>query len=720
MPALAVGLTDMLKFLVEAWGGSGPPPTVYLPAVTLSAWLGGLGPGLMATALSAFICSYFHFDPYGSLWIDSPDDRFRLVVFLLEGILVSTLMEMLHAARRRSDASAQEARRYQEELGKSEGQLRAVLDHSPSVIFLKDRAGRYLLANRQFGLLNGVSPQDAAGKTDHDFFAQQIADTFRSNDRKVLEQAGPQDLEEVVVRDGRLRTYLATKFPLLDASGVAYAVGGIATDITERKDAEQALRASEQRFRTLSHCSPIGIFLADSQGHTTYTNPRCQEIYGFDSEEAMGEGWTRFIHPDDKARVLEEWSRVGPVGGEFAMEYRALRRGGVVRWVADRTAPLISDQGEVIGHVGTVEDITERRQAEEAVRRERDFAEGLIATAQAIVLVLDCQGRVVRVNPFLERLTGCRPEEVRGEDWFATFVPAPEQACARHAFLQALAEDGGSHIAYPVLARDGRRREVEWFNRALKDIVNDACVLAIGHDITELKEAQARALQAERLAAIGEVVAGLAHESRNALHRSQVCLEMLGWEVEDRPDARNLIARLQTAQDDLYRLFEDVRSYAAPIHLEVRTCNLAAVWREAWLHLAAARPGRQNVLHEQIDGLDLHCAVDPFRLGQVFQNILDNAVSACSDPAQIEIRCDSAELGGQVALRVAVRDHGPGLSPEQRQRIFEPFYTTKTKGTGLGMAITRRIVEAHGGQIQIGESGGPGAEIILTLPRGLP
>jgi PAS domain S-box-containing protein len=367
-----------------------------------------------------------------------------------------------------------------------------------------------------------------------------------------------------------------------------------------------------------------------------------------------------------------------------------------------------------------VEDITERREAEEAVRRERDFAEGLIATAQALVLVLDRQGRVVRVNPFLGRVIGCPPEEMRGEDWFAGFVPWRERSRARDAFFRAMAEEGGSHVTYPILTRDGRRREVEWASRPVQGVVNDPCVLAIGHDLTELKEAQARALQAERLAAIGEMVAGLTHESRNALHRSQVCLEMLALEVEDRPEALHLISRLQAAQDDLYRLFEDVRSYAAPIHLEVRACDLAGVWREAWVHLQALHPGRSDSLREEIDGQDLRCAADPFRLGQVFRNILDNALNASPDPAQIDLRCEGAELDGQPALRIAVRDHGPGLSPEQRQRIFEPFFTTKTRGTGLGMAISHRIVQAHGGQIAVGENGVPGAEILVTLPRGLP
>ena len=237
-------------------------------------------------------------------------------------------------------------------------------------------------------------------------------------------------------------------------------------------------------------------------------------------------------------------------------------------------------------------------------------------------------------------------------------------------------------------------------------------------DVTERKRAQERALQTERLAAIGQMMTGLAHESGNALARSRACLDMLSWEVQDRPEAMDMIHRIQKAQDHLQQLYEEVRGYAAPLRLEREPLPPATVWRQAWENLALQRQGKEATLTEEpAEALvSTSCPVDPFRLEQVFRNIFENALAACPTPVQIIIRCTPVSLEGEAAVEIAVRDNGPGLSVEQRQRIFEPFFTTKTKGTGLGMAIAKRIVEAHGGRISTGP--GPGAEILLTLPCG--
>jgi hypothetical protein len=253
--------------------------------------------------------------------------------------------------------------------------------------------------------------------------------------------------------------------------------------------------------------------------------------------------------------------------------------------------------------------------------------------------------------------------------------------------------------------------------QCLPDYDSFPALLIVDHDITDRKAAQERALNAERMAAIGQMCAGLAHESRNALQRSQACLEMLALKLVDRPDSLKLIGRVQQAQDDLHRLYEDVREYAAPIKLVLRDCDLAEIWRQAWSHLEPLREGRQATLHEPHCGLNLTCQADPFRLEQVFRNILDNALSACDDGVEIAITGSAACLDGRAAICLAIRDNGPGLTPEQHDKIFESFYTTKTRGTGLGMAIVKRIIEAHGGRVGVGETGARGAEIILTLPR---
>jgi signal transduction histidine kinase len=236
----------------------------------------------------------------------------------------------------------------------------------------------------------------------------------------------------------------------------------------------------------------------------------------------------------------------------------------------------------------------------------------------------------------------------------------------------------------------------------------------------ELKQAQEQALQSERLAAIGQMMTGLAHESGNALARSKACLEMLAWEVEDKPEALELIGRIQKAQNHLKQLYEEVRAYAAPIKLDRDVWDLSSIWRQAWENLAVSRQGRDASLHEQTGGLDLHCITDQFRLEQVFRNILENSLAACADPVRILVQCSATSIDREPAVRLAFRDNGPGLNAEQRQRIFEPFFTTKTKGTGLGMAIAKRIIEAHGGRIVAGPGTGVGTEILVMLPRGRP
>jgi PAS domain S-box-containing protein len=342
-----------------------------------------------------------------------------------------------------------------------------------------------------------------------------------------------------------------------------------------------------------------------------------------------------------------------------------------------------------------------------------------VQTAQVIVLVLDRTGRIVHFNPFLEELLGCSLAQVQGQDGFSTFFAQHDQPAMRDLFDQALTGNMVEGRLCPAQARSAGPCDIDWRVRALRGPHQTVMgVLFIGHDVTDLKQAQVRSLQAERLAAVGAMVTMLNHESRSALQENQACLEMLRWQLEGQAKALALVDRLQQQQDRLHRLHEDLRGYAAPLQLQWCVCDLAQIWRQAWSDRVSLRPGLQAVLQEEHGEEDLHCPVDRFRLEQVFRNLLDNSLDACSPPAQITIGCSATTLRGQPALQIAVRDNGPGLTAVQRLRLFEPFFTTKKQGTGLGLAISQRIVEAHGGRIAVGNGAGPGTEIVITLPRG--
>jgi two-component system sensor kinase FixL len=364
--------------------------------------------------------------------------------------------------------------------------------------------------------------------------------------------------------------------------------------------------------------------------------------------------------------------------------------------------------------------IAERRQLALAKERSEATFRHLVEAAECMIVILRPDHTIVYFSPFAERLTGYSATEANGRDYLELILAEADRRAVAEEFQRVIAGNPTHAFENPVACRDGSRRAMVWDARYLADYEGGAAILKVSHDITFLKQAQERAMQAERLAAIGQMVAGLAHESRNALQRSQACLEMLALTVRDRPEALDLIDRIQKAQDHLHALYEDVRGYAAPIKLEKSPCDLRRVWREAWAHLEPARAAKRAVLREDVDAADLSCMADAFRLEQVLRNVLENALAAGSTPVAVEVRAADSELDGQPATCIAVSDNGPGIAPEQRSQVFEPFFTTKAKGTGLGMAIAKRIVEAHGGRIAVGDVRGPGAVFLITIPRGRP
>lgn len=325
------------------------------------------------------------------------------------------------------------------------------------------------------------------------------------------------------------------------------------------------------------------------------------------------------------------------------------------------------------------------------------------------LLILNDEQRIVDINP-----AGCAilnsTEEGLREQALAILEIKQNGGTkpASWADFFGLSNSRGEHT---FVRPDGTTVDIEY--RSVSSFASARHLISM-RDVSDRKRAEERARQSSRLAAIGETMAALVHESRNALQRSKANLEMLSLEVDDRPEALKLVSRIEKAQEDLHKLFEEVRQWAAPLHLRREQCNLRQLWRDVWNNVPQAKAGKTvHFCERATEGIT--CFVDQFAMAQVFRNIFENAVDASPPGESVEIAWSEQSNGRGSEIVICIADHGPGLNAEQQQRIFEPFFTTKAKGTGLGMAIASRIVQSHGGSITARSSGG--ACIEITLPR---
>jgi PAS domain S-box-containing protein len=483
-----------------------------------------------------------------------------------------------------------------------------------------------------------------------------------------------------------------------------------------RFQAENALRETEDRLRLMLESADDVMGMLDLEGRCFYFNGPSR--YGITSDLVLGKKPEEFLPPAGVEVVMKPFYEVIRTGKMQKAEYNFHWQGSPV-WFSAQIFPVYDAQGRLAAVAHCARNITERKKAEEALHQERDFAENLIQAAPAIVLVLDLVGGIARSNPFFEKLVGYRSDELRGRNWFDTFVPESQRAARAEVFRMMAPCFENNSLSNVIRTKSGELRHIEWNGRTLHDDAGTAIgVLVIGRDITELGKAQQRALQLERLAAIGQMVAGLAHESGNALQRSQSCLEMLGLELQGRPSAMDLVQRIQTAQDDLRRLYQEVRHYAAPIVLRREPASLADIVDHAWNNLAMARNGRSAELLQDAAQDAEPLLVDRYAMERVFRNLMQNALDAVHGPVRVEVAWKMVRTGDRRHVCIGLCDNGPGFDPEQEANAFEPFRTTKTHGTGLGLAICRRIVEAHGGQISLKHrcECEQGAEIQITLP----
>ncbi len=328
--------------------------------------------------------------------------------------------------------------------------------------------------------------------------------------------------------------------------------------------------------------------------------------------------------------------------------------------------------------------------------------------------------RIEAANPTAEGLLLYGPNELLGRDMLSLLPRECELS-----FLAAIQSDEAEGIGieletprpFRLLRKDGHSVAVQ---ATIAPVRFERRVLwtLLAQDNTSHDRATTQWELMERLAAIGQAVSTIAHESRNSLQRMEAAVHQLKKHATDAEKVQGGIAKLACGTQELHRLHETVLEFVRPRVLQPVTVDARTVVRAAWKE-SLTQPDMPHVeLVESQIADDTTCEIDSFAVRQVFRNIFENSLAACPNSPEIRASYEEGELSGMPALRIVIRDNGPGLSNEQKNMVFVPFYTTKQRGLGLGLTIARQIVEAHGGEIYLAD--GPGTAVVVVFRRAIP
>jgi PAS domain S-box-containing protein len=383
-------------------------------------------------------------------------------------------------------------------LRESEEQFRTLSASAPIGIFQTDTEARFTYVNEHLLGIHGVQLEELMGQV----WTKRIhPDDYRATADEAL-KAGMEKRafsgEYRILRpQGEVRWIRVVSSPVLSRDGSLVSYVGAAEDVTERREAEVALRESEERFRSLSASAPIGIFLTDAQGKTVYANEHLLSLGGRSFEEGTEHKWTQFIHPEDRDAVFTEIARAAAENRDFSQEYRLLTKAGEEIWVHGTATTIRTPEGIITGHVGTIEDITERRKADAALRDSEQKFRTLSALAPIGIFQTDAQGRFTYANEHLLGIHGMRLEELLGQVWTKRIHPDDRRATVEEA-LKAGKELRTFSGEYRILRPQG---EIRWIRAVSSPVLSrdGSLVNFVGatEDVTERRQAEAALRESE-------------------------------------------------------------------------------------------------------------------------------------------------------------------------------------------------------------------------------
>lgn len=635
--------------------------------------------------------------------------------------------------------------------------LQSVLDNTTDLIYVKDLQGRYLLVNEACANTIKRPVAEITGRRDVELASAEVIDRIRQRDQLVFAAGHALTYEETNRIEGRDMTFLTTKSPYRNAHGEIIGLVGLSRDITQRIREVQALEESERRYRTLVDSSNIGIYETDATGNCVYLNPRWSQLTDREADTGTGEGWIDCLHPDDREPVNTAFLQSIATGSNFAMEYRYLTPSGDIIWVFGTVQPIRNDQGQVTGYLGNVIDISNQKRAVLELQVSEERFRRLADSAPVLIWTTTLEARNSYCNRKWLEFTGRTQQQEQGHGWLEAVHPDDRERCLQ-AYSAAEAGRCEFQLDYRLRRHDGEYRWVHHvgapkisgsgefrgfigscFDVTDQRLATETLLLAkeeLEHHVAErtaalreanlqLKDLLVARAQAEerlqqqqndlahvsRLSVMGEMAAGLAHELNQPLFAIQNytagILRRWSGPADCSPELREIIQLIAQESTRAAVIIRRVREFARKQLGERSHLQLNVVIEEVLQLLGSdLRRQKTEVRLSLADDLPL-VPIDQVQIQQVLVNLIRNAMEAMEAlPAsrrQLSISTfltSGSSPGTPDEVHCLVQDSGPGIPRDVRQRLFEPFFTTKREGLGMGLSISRSIVEAHGGALQ--------------------
>jgi len=603
-----------------------------------------------------------------------------------------------------------ERKKAEEALQESEEKFsKAFRSHPTAVALSTMKDGRFLEVNEAFLRNYGYSREEVIGHS-----SKELGLWVKPKDRvrilRIMREKGQvlNEEYEARIKSGEIRTMTFSAEPI-EIAGERCIIAST-DDITERKRMEEEIQKSEERYRMIFESANDIIILLDNKGKIVDVNPRISAV-GYSRDQLLGKNFRTLtqVMPKKSVAIIAKSFTLRMLGIDVPPYEVEMHKSDGAKLKIEISAVAVKDKDKVVGTLATLRDVTERKKAESALRYQRELIDQIIATTPNAVMVIDREMKVLLANATFYKNFGLTKARVENKP-IHEIIEGEELNQALSSAIKNNKKNLSFEFRYEL------KSVSRIFIATITEMQNKRYLILL-NDVTEEREKQERLYLTDRLASVGEMASGVAHELNNPLTSIMGLSSLMARENNIPAEAREDLTAINSEAQRCAAIVKNLLAFARK-HVPKREPLLVGKILEDVLQLRAYEHHGHNVIVETDFAGDLPDVLgDYFQLQQVFLNIILNAETAMVDASGGgTLRITGERIDGNI--RLSFSDDGPGIAKRDLGLIFNPFFTTKEvgKGTGLGLSICYGIVASHGGKIYARNNNDEGATFVVELP----